>query len=55
VHLIANLAGIFAPVVLGYIVDSTGSWTLSFVVAGSAVLLAVFGRASRGPKAAATV
>ncbi|MHA6616484.1 MFS transporter [Pseudonocardia sp. DLS-67] len=55
VHFIANLAGIFAPVVLGYIVDATGSWGMSFVISavivgGTAVLLAVFGRASGNPK-----
>lgn len=52
VHFIANLAGIFAPIALGYIVDATGSWELSFMVSGvivgaSALLLAAFGRADK--------
>ena len=59
VHFIANLAGIFAPIVLGYIVDATGSWGLSFVISGlivgvTAVLLAVFGRAHRAHNAVTT-
>nr|WP_179791746.1 MFS transporter [Actinopolymorpha rutila] len=50
IHFVANLAGIFAPIVLGYIVDATGSWAVSFLISGAvvaipAVLLAVFGRA----------
>ena len=57
VHFIANLAGIFAPIVLGYIVDATGSWGLSFLISGAivavtAILLAVFGRADRARNAA---
>lgn len=49
VHLIANLAGIGAPFVTGYIVDSTGSWALTFglagvICAGGALAMAVFGR-----------
>lgn len=52
VHFVANLAGIFAPIVLGYIVDASGSWELSFLISGAvaavpAILLAVFGRARR--------
>jgi len=64
VHFIANIAGIIAPIVLGYVVDATGSWELSFVVSAvvvavPAILLAVFGRdrrrhvASTEPAAAA--
>jgi ACS family hexuronate transporter-like MFS transporter len=49
VHLIANLAGIAAPFITGRIVDTTGSWALTFglagaICAGGALVMAVFGR-----------
>jgi ACS family hexuronate transporter-like MFS transporter len=52
VHFIANIAGIIAPIVLGYVVDATGSWELSFVVSAivvavPAILLAVLGKDRR--------
>lgn len=52
VHLIANLAGIVAPAFTGYIVDATGSWTLTFgiaaaISAASALVMAIFGRIGR--------
>ncbi|MBF8191050.1 MFS transporter [Nonomuraea sp. K274] len=52
VHFIANLSGIFAPVVVGFLVEDTKSWVLAFgvsaLIAGvPAVLLALFGRAER--------
>lgn len=52
VHFIANLAGIAAPVLTGYIVDTTNSWTLTFGVAAAicaagALVMAVFGRIGR--------
>lgn len=47
VHLIANLAGIIAPSVTGFLVQSTGSFTSAFVLTGAmavvgALLVAVF-------------
>ncbi|MCG5214081.1 MFS transporter [Streptosporangium sp. KLBMP 9127] len=52
IHFIANLSGIFAPVVVGYLVEDSESWVLAFgisaLIAGiPAVLLALFGRAAR--------
>ena len=49
VHFIANLAGILAPVSVGFIVDRTGSWGLTFGVSGAicvagALAMALFGR-----------
>ncbi|MFI9595060.1 MFS transporter [Nonomuraea sp. NPDC052265] len=49
VHFIANLSGIFAPILVGYLVEDTQSWILAFgvsalIAAVPAVLLAVFGR-----------
>ncbi|MFC5825320.1 MFS transporter [Nonomuraea insulae] len=50
VHFIANLSGIFAPILVGYLVEDTQSWILAFgvsalIAAVPAVLLAFFGRA----------
>ena len=47
VHLIANIAGIIAPSVTGFLVQTTGSFTSAFVLTGAmavlgAVLVAVF-------------
>jgi MFS family permease len=47
VHLIANLAGIIAPSVTGFLVQATGSFTSAFVLTGAmavigAILVAVF-------------
>jgi ACS family hexuronate transporter-like MFS transporter len=39
VHLIANLAGIVAPAVTGYMVEASGSFTGAFVLAGAIALL----------------
>lgn len=52
VHFIANIAGIIAPIILGYVVDATDSWALSFVVSAVVVALAgislgIFGRDRR--------
>ena len=49
VHLIANLAGIVAPAVTGYMVEASGSFTSAFALAGAiavlgAVSVAVFVR-----------
>jgi ACS family hexuronate transporter-like MFS transporter len=53
VHLIANLAGIVAPAVTGYMVEASGSFTGAFVLAGAIAVLgalsvAVFVRAPAG-------
>jgi nitrate/nitrite transporter NarK len=50
VHLIANLAGIVAPAVTGYIIEWTGSYAGAFVLTGAIAILgalsvAVFVRA----------
>jgi ACS family hexuronate transporter-like MFS transporter len=52
VHLIANLAGILAPTVTGYVVDTTDSWIASFVLGAGictagALLMAIFGHIGR--------
>jgi MFS transporter, ACS family, aldohexuronate transporter len=39
VHLIANLAGIVAPAVTGYMVEASGSFTGAFVLAGAIAVL----------------
>jgi ACS family hexuronate transporter-like MFS transporter len=53
VHAIANLAGILAPAVVGFMVNDTGSWAATFVVSGAicvvgALTMAIFGRARAG-------
>jgi len=52
VHFIANLAGILAPAIVGFIVDRTGSWGLTFGLSGAicasgALALLLFGRVKR--------
>src|SRR5690348_3364888 len=42
-NLFGNLAGMLAPIVTGYLVDSTGSFVASFIVAGA---MALFGALS---------
>jgi nitrate/nitrite transporter NarK len=39
VHLIANLAGIVAPAVTGYMVEASGSFTSAFALAGAIAVL----------------
>jgi len=51
VHFIANTAGIFAPLLVGYIVDKTGSWALTFGVSAAVcvagvVVMIIWGRVS---------
>lgn len=58
IHFVANIAGIIAPIVLGAIVDHTGSWVLSFVVSGVVVAippicLAIFGKRSPNDRGSA--
>lgn len=52
VHSIANLAGILAPFIVGYIVDTTHSWGLTFglaavICAAGAIGLILFGSTKR--------
>jgi ACS family hexuronate transporter-like MFS transporter len=60
VHLIANIAGIIAPSVTGFLVQASGSFTSAFVLTGAmavvgALLVAVFvGRAEPLARAVAT-
>jgi MFS transporter, ACS family, hexuronate transporter len=43
VHFIANTSGIFAPIVVGAIVDRTHSWVLTFSVSGAICIAGVLG------------
>ncbi|GAA3731800.1 MFS transporter [Streptomyces tremellae] len=38
VHFVANLSGIFAPLLVGLLIDSTGSWNLTFGVSAAVAL-----------------
>ena len=53
VHAIANVAGILAPAIVGYIVEDTGSWAATFGLSGAvcvagALIMAVYGRTGHG-------
>jgi len=39
VHLVANLAGIVAPMVTGYLIEWTGSFASAFVLTGAIAVL----------------
>lgn len=41
VHFIANTSGIFAPWLVGYIVDRTGSWALTFGVSAAICVIGI--------------
>jgi MFS transporter, ACS family, hexuronate transporter len=43
VHFIANTSGVFAPIVVGAIVDRTHSWVLTFSVSGAICIIGVIG------------
>jgi len=43
VHLIANLAGIVAPAVTGYLVEISGSFTSAFVLTGAIAVVGALG------------
>jgi MFS family permease len=42
-NMLANLAGIVAPIVTGYVVDSTGSFLVAFMLASGAAFLGILG------------
>jgi nitrate/nitrite transporter NarK len=43
VHLIANLAGIVAPMATGFLVQASGTFTSAFVVTGGIAVLGALG------------
>jgi ACS family hexuronate transporter-like MFS transporter len=54
IHMIANFAGVLAPVITGFIVQATGSFTSAFLLAGGVALVGSVSVAvlvPRGPKA----
>lgn len=54
IHMIANFAGVLAPVITGFIVQATGSFTSAFLLAGGVALagfVSVAVLVSPGPKA----
>ncbi|CAB3752080.1 MFS transporter [Paraburkholderia solisilvae] len=56
IHMIANFAGVLAPVITGFIVQATGSFTSAFLLAGGVALVGSVSVAvlvPRGPKARA--
>jgi dipeptide/tripeptide permease len=51
-NLIANLAGIFGPVITGWLVDRTGSFAPAFALAAVACAVGVFAYAVLVPRIA---